>query len=207
VTTARRWQILAGFGVLLAGFAILLGRNHTIPERALFDDFPRELGEYTSRRIAVSNDALRMLDLTDYLSRNYSNASRTINLYVGYHGYQRQGSTIHSPSHCLPANGWSILDRQRVPLLGQPGAPLVNRMVVGDGENRQLVYYWYQGRGRILDDEFMAVLYRSTDVALLNRSDEALVRFTIGDDEPDSEQELLRFMELVVPLLDPYVPA
>lgn len=209
MSDARRWQILAACMLVFLALGWVLTRPHHVPPRPSFARFPWELDGYTSRYVPVSNEALRQLDLTDYLSRNYRRETDglVINLYVGYHGEQRQGSVIHSPSHCLPANGWFIVDRQRVPLPGDPGGALVNRMVVSNGEAEQLVYYWYQGRGRIEDDEFQAVLYRSADVALRNRSDEALVRFTTRGGDPAAERALVEFMKRVVSLLGPYLPA
>ncbi len=209
MTTARRWQVLCAclLAFLIVGFQ--LTRDHRSPERARFDSFPREFNGYASQSVPVSNRALELLNLTDYLSRNYMHESggRVVNLYVGYHSAQRQGSTIHSPNHCLPANGWFIKDRQRVPMPGQLDNPLVNRMVVASGEQRRLVYYWYQGRGRVVHDEFLAVLYRATDVALLNRSDEALVRISISGEDAAAESALIDFLRLVVPKLEPYIPA
>ena len=208
MTTARRWQVLSACLLTFLVVGLQLTRDHRTPERARFDSFP-EFDGYASQSAPVSNRALELLNLTDYVSRNYKQESdgRVVNLYVGYHSAQRQGSTIHSPNHCLPANGWFIKDRQRVRLPGQLDNQIINRMVVASGEQRRLVYYWYQGRGRIVHDEFLAVLYRAADVALLNRSDEALVRISVSGDDPAAEAALIDFLRLVVPTLEPYIPA
>jgi EpsI family protein len=205
--SARRWRVLAAVMALFLLTGLVLTREHETPERATFEHFPVQVAGYESRRVPVSNAALRMLDLTDYVSRNYMRDGREINLYVGYHGRQQQGSVIHSPSHCLPANGWFIESREAVPMPGRPDGALVNRMVVGYGDDRQLVYYWYQGRGRVVDDEYEQVLWRAADVALRNRSDGALVRFGTGGDDAEADRALREFIEEVAPLLDPYIPA
>ena len=209
MTTARRWQVLSACLLAFLIVGLQLTRDHREPERPVFDSFPWDFNGYSSHTVPVSNRALELLNLTDYVSRNYTRESdgRVVNLYVGYHGAQRQGSTIHSPNHCLPANGWFIQDRQRIPMPGNLDNPLVNRMVVASGDQRQLVYYWYQGRGRVVHDEFLAVLYRAADVALLNRSDEALVRISVSGDDPAAEAVLIDFLRLVVPKLEPYIPA
>jgi EpsI family protein len=114
---------------------------------------------------------------------------------------------IHSPRHCLPGNGWYIIDRSLIPMPGQTDGPLINRMEVGIGDEKQLIYYWYQGRGRVVADEFVAVLRRAQDVALLARSDEALVRFGINGTGAEAEQKLEAFIQEVVLLLPPYLPS
>ena len=106
----------------------------------------------------------------------------------------------------MPANGWYILERDQVPLPGGPPDVRINRMLVAYGQSRSLVYYWYQGRGRILADEYLATLYRAVDAALRNRTDESLVRFIVGYDGEDSERRLREFVEAFVPLLPPYLP-
>jgi EpsI family protein len=206
VIPASRWQVLAGaMGIFLVA-GIVFTREHVIPPRLTFDRFP-EFPGYQSEFVPVSNEALRVLKLTDYLSRNFRDPDgRAINLYVGYHGKQVRGGAIHSPTLCLPANGWYIVSLESVPMPGRADGPAVNRMVVGHGDARQLVYYWYQGRGHVASSEYESLLRRTLDVALYGRSDEALVRFgTAGDDEA-ADRALRAFIERVVPELDPFVP-
>ena len=82
----------------------------------------------------------------------------------------------------------------------------MNRMEVAYGNNKALIYYWYQGRGRVVSGEYLAAIVRAWDAALLDRSDEALVRFTLPYEGEDSERALRSFIEAFVPLLPPYVP-
>ncbi len=201
-----RWQALAGSMLLFAGVAYVVGRADYIPERRSLEYVPIEVAGYVGKHVPVSNEALRQLDLTDYLSRNYVREGEVVNVYVGFHGTQERGSILHSPQHCLPANGWYIASRERVtlPELG-PDQP-VNRLEVALGPNRQLVYYWYQGRGRILAGEYQAALYRAWDAATQNRTDEALVRFIVPYKDKQSESRLREFIEEFVPLLPPYLP-
>jgi EpsI family protein len=205
VTTATRWLVLlicvGVFG--LAGTT--LGRKHTVPERLKFSLFPNEIAGWTGKRVPIENRALKQLRLTDYLSRRYRRGEEQIELYVGFHGRQQRGTVIHSPAHCLPANGWYIVDQSRIPLPGNEDGPLINRMEVAFGEERSVVYYWYQGRGRILADELVSALYRAVDVALFNRSDEALVRFH-SDATPEAEESMRRFIAEVAPGLGAYLP-
>ena len=206
MSTTGRWQVMSLVaGTFLLG-AIAFARAESVPGRLRFSLFPSEVAEYQSRPSPVSNEALRLLKLTDYLSRVYFKDGFPIGVYLGYHGVQRQGSNLHSPLHCLPGGGWSILERARVPLPGNSGDQHINRLVIGSGEERQLVYYWYQGRGRVIASEWAAYWYQLQDIALRNRSDAALVRFIIEGEDEAQEDALRRFIEAFVPLLDAYVP-
>jgi EpsI family protein len=206
VSRVRRWQILGGFLLLFVCADLVFGRADFVPERRSFDVFPREIAGYAGRHVPVSNEALRQLDLTDYLSRNYEKDGRLINVYVGFHGSQRRGSVIHSPQHCLPANGWYIVGREQVPLPGGPPGVVVNRMEVAFRTSRQLIYYWYQGRGRVVAGEYVATVYRSLDAGIRGRTDEALVRFATSYDDDGSEKALQDFVRAVTPHLPAYLP-
>jgi EpsI family protein len=206
MSPTRRWQILAALVAVFAISGYWIGRADFVPERRPFESFPREVYGYVGRHTPVSNLALQRLDLTDYLSRDYVRDGNYINVYIGFHGSQSRGSTIHSPQHCLPANGWYIAQRDRVSLPGADPGVLVNRMEVAQGNSRALIYYWYQGRGRRVANEYTAALVRALDAAVKNRSDEALVRFTIEHEGKHSEELLRDFIEAFVPLLPLYLP-
>ena len=67
------------------------------------------------------------------------------------------------------------------------GQPLpVNRVIIGLGDDRQLVYYWFAQRGRMLTNEYLVKWYIFWDALTRNRTDGALVRLTTFVDESDS---------------------
>ena len=60
------------------------------------------------------------------------------------------------------------------------GQPLrVNRALIQYGPQRQLVYYWFQQRGRVITNEYLVKWYLFWDSLTRNRSDGALVRLTV----------------------------
>jgi EpsI family protein len=205
---AWRWQVLFFAFALFGAGSWLFARDHVIPPRSDFSRFPALPG-WTSTLEPVSNEALRVLKPTDYLSRNYRREAdgRLVNVYVGYHGKQLRGGAIHSPRLCLPANGWHIVSLERVPMPGGADGVEINRMVVGRGRDRQLVYYWYQGRGHVSASEYTSFVYRTFDVARRRRSDEALVRFGTTGDDAAADRALEEMVRQVAPLLEPFVPA
>ncbi len=206
MSLVARWQTLT---VLVSVFVVgsyVFARQEEMPDRLRFSLFPKNVAEYTSIEVPVDNKALELLRLTDYLSRVYSSEQKHIGAYVGYHGFQRQGSSIHSPLNCLPGGGWTILKREFVPMPGTDHGPTVNRLTIGNGNNRQLVYYWYQGRGRVMADEKIALLRQLQDVAVKNRSDAALVRFIMAGEPDEVEATLSQFIPEFTSHLPAYVP-
>jgi EpsI family protein len=74
----------------------------------------------------------------------------------------------------------------------------------------QLVYYWFQQRGRKLANEYLMKWYLFKDALLLNRTDGALVRLTTmvnpGESLDLADQRLQVFAKEVLPVLPQYVP-
>jgi EpsI family protein len=157
---------------------------------------------------AASLDILRM---DDYLNRTYADAAgRRVNLYVGYWGSQRQGDTIHSPQNCLPGSGWQPVESSRVSLAIDGRSIPVTRYLIERGGDRQLAYYWYQGRGRITASEYANKLWLIVDAARLHRSNGALVRVMSPVDrtqDADAAGAMVAgFVRQVFPRLETYLP-
>ena len=69
---------------------------------------------------------------------------------------------IHSPEVCLPApagRSRAIAAGDRGAARHRTGAVTLNRAVIQKGLDRQLVYYWFEGRGRQMTDDFAAKFY------------------------------------------------
>ena len=93
---------------------------------------------------------------------------------------------------------------------GEGDSLLVNRALISLGEQRMLVYYWFQGRGRIITNEYLAKWYIFWDSMTRNRTDGALVRMiTVVPDAAQVEAADRRLQEFIVkaaPRLSYYVP-
>jgi exosortase D (VPLPA-CTERM-specific) len=130
-----------------------------VPARASFSEFPMHLVGWTGHDIAMEGIYLDTLKLDDYLLADFGDGSGpAVNLYVSYYVSQRKGEAFHSPRWCLPGGGWQLRDFATRTLdgLAIDGQPLrVNRSVMELGNQRQLVYYWFQQRGRVITNEYM----------------------------------------------------
>lgn len=191
------------------------------PPRRSFSEFPLEFGEWwCPERERMDPRVENALDVTDYLICTYRKRSPldVVGVYVGFNRSQvrEQGGAnstqIHPPKHCLPGSGWDIIESDLVPLEvdGLPERPAtVNRLMIAKGSSRQLVYYWYQERGRVIGEDWKKILYQFWDRATRNRTDGSLVRFSIPvvrGDTALAEENFEAVARLVIPKLPEYVP-
>lgn len=193
-------------------------REEQLPERQTLSAFPLAIGEWQGREQQIGEAELDVLQLTDYIMAAYSNPSvpEPVELYVAYYASQRKGASIHSPKACLPGGGWGIDEFSQVQIPGAgpddatDGAFTVNRSLISLGDNRMLVYYWFQGRGRIITNEYLAKWYIFWDSITRNRTDGALVRVTTPVMDPTdvaaADKRLADFIRLVEPRLAYHIP-
>jgi len=153
-------------------------RAEVLPPREPLALLPMSVGGWIGQRDAdFTPDVLAILGVDDYITRTYTQDRWPLGLYVGYHTSQRQGDTIHSPLNCLPGSGWTMTDRGDITVpRPHTGAFIANRYVIQKGIDRQVVLYWYQGRGRVIANEFANRFWLMFDAAVRHRSSGALVR-------------------------------
>ena len=203
------WAGLVLLGAAVAGALAVGGRVEEIPPRAGFESFPLTLQDWKGRDDRLDTIVLDELKLDDYVIADYRNGEGdVVNFYVAYYGSQRSGASAHSPRSCLPGGGWRIESHTKVNI--EPGGIPVNRFVIRKGEYRQLVYYWFKQRDRIITNEFAVKWYLLWDALTRNRTDGALVRLTTlmqpGEDIERGDARLRAFAALAVPELEAYVP-
>ncbi len=208
----QRLPIIVGVSiVILASLSTftIKHRDEVIPERAYFSSFPLEINGWKGRTYEFENGENQILQLKDYLLVNYNKANTNINVYAGYTDSQRSGSVPHSPKACIPGGGWEISNTKlHEVIINDQKTIKVTRMLISKGESRQLVYYWFHQRGRDLSNEFsmkFALLY---DAIKMNRTDGAIVRFTVPvyKSEAVADRTLVEFIQQSYPLLPRYIP-
>lgn len=209
------WRFIVA-AVLLAGTALLLqARSGTeiIPSRPSLSTFPRNLGGWDSVDRALDKEVLDKLGPGDFLVRDYYDNAQTqsVSLYIAYFPSQKAGDTIHSPKNCLPGAGWAPVqaDRMTIDVPGHAPFP-ANRYVIAQGDQRQLVLYWYWAHDRAVAGEYAAKFYLVTDSIRMHRSDGSLIRLSTplapNEDIESAQKLLLSFAGKLVPLINTYVP-
>ena len=126
----------------------------------------------------ISEEEKRVAGMTDYVARVYwkDTANAAFTTYVGYYDRQTQGHSMHSPKNCLPGAGWEILKTDVATIASVSGNVVVNKYLLKNGTREAIVFYWYQGRGRIVASEYAVKWNLLHDAALLGHTEEALVR-------------------------------
>lgn len=200
--------------VVLAVSYVLPERKEVIPSRQDFSAFPMMLGSWRGEKQRLGEDIIDALNFDDYLMADYVDSrGGFVNLYVGYYETQQADKVPHSPRACIPGNGWQISaigdhTLQGVEIAGR--ALRVNRAIIEKGDQKQLVYYWFQQRGRFITDEYMVKWYLFWDALTRNRSDGSLVRLITplakGEDLKEGDRRLADYARLMVPELQPYLP-
>lgn len=192
----------------------IVSREEVFPPRQSFFDFPMRVGEWEGKTAVMDPVYAEALRFDDYLLADYhAEAEPPVNLYAAYYRSQKKGQSAHSPSTCIPGDGWEIvsLNRLEIPAPGRMGGAMaVNRVVIQKGEARQVVFYWFQQRGRMLTNEYLVKFYLFWDAIAKNRTDGALVRLTSaippGEDESTADRRLTAFAKEAGSLLERYIP-
>ncbi|ROS06128.1 exosortase D (VPLPA-CTERM-specific) [Sinobacterium caligoides] len=180
----RNQRPLVGcFVVLMAALFVsgaIKGREDIHPERESFVSVPLVNDNWRGKSVKLSEDVLGVLKLTDYMNANYISRQdgAIVNLYAAYYASQRRGASIHSPKSCLPGGGWVLQEFGQHEISNVPSMKgvNVNRSIIVKGESKQLVYYWFEQRGRKLTNEYLLKWYLMQDAIMINRTDGALVR-------------------------------
>jgi len=181
----NRFSTFAPAIALLAGLLLISGvreQYQTLPAQPM-KAIPLTLMGQTGREQVIDSAERKVAGMSDYVMRSFGadSANPEYSLYVGYYDRQVQGKTIHSPRNCLPGAGWEIMSASRIPVPGgTPGT--INRVILVNSGVRALVYYWYQGRGRIESSEYRVKWDLLRDAALHGRTEEALVRIVVAVD-------------------------
>jgi len=189
-------------------------RVEIIPDRMTYKQFPLEIDGWQGKHEILEDKYIKKLKLTDYALINYTMSDQIpINFYSAYYSSQRKESTTHSPRSCIPGGGWEITNTEKIMLNGISisSKPLyVNRLVIEKNEVKQLVYYWFKQRNRLITNEQMIKWYFFIDSLKIQRTDGALIRLTTivpkGESLELADEKLTLFIKKISSIITDYVP-
>ena len=85
----------------------------------------------------------------------------------------------------------------------------VSYMLLQKGDNKQLILYWFQGRGRVMHSEYEERIYRVLDAVFKKHTEGAFVRI-VSSDRGDHIEETLEgmvdFTSRIIPILEEHLP-
>jgi exosortase D (VPLPA-CTERM-specific) len=209
--------IAAAVGSLFitAAFVLAPSLERIEVERDSFTLFPRNLGEWSGSPQLLEPEVEAVLAADDYIDITYAapGEGMPVNFFTAWYARQTEGQGLHSPEVCLPVGGWEIFSLAPH-VVSMPdtiyGAFEVNRAVIQKELQKQLVYYWFEQRGRRMINDFAAKMTVVYDSLTRGRTDGALVRLVTpirsDETEADADARLQRLMSKALLRLPRFVP-
>ncbi len=197
--------------VSTAVLTMLLSHSERIKPNRPFSQFPLEIGPWRGVTSQMDEQVYNILGVEDYIMANFSKGpGQAVNLYVGFYQSQSKGDLIHSPKNCMPGAGWNIVQSSAIPIdLPQSGKTInIARLLLNKNGQKQVVYYWFQSRGRIISSEYMQKIWLVLDSITKNRTDGSFVRLIapVLKNEKETEVLLTQFADAVYPALTQFIP-
>jgi len=200
---------------VVAAFVLTPAPPRVEVERDSFILFPRDIGGWSGQPEQLTPDIEAVLGATDYINATYAAPGEAgyVNIFSAWYETLTEGAGLHSPEVCLPVGGWEVFSIDPTPV-SMPGTVYgdfnVNRAVIQKGLSKQLVYYWFEQRGKRMTNDYLAKGSVVWDSLTKGRTDGALVRFVTaigpGETEADAEARMQRFMALALERLPRFIP-
>ncbi|MEO0771803.1 MAG: VPLPA-CTERM-specific exosortase XrtD [Pseudomonadota bacterium] len=216
VTPSVALKVAAVLGILASTITLMdLRAPQAPPPRAGFAIFPTELGPWSGVQFDLDPAIARVLGASDYINSTYreSGSGAEVQFFAAWYASQTDGQGIHSPEVCLPGAGWEIAAHglHDVDLPQTTYGPFtVNRAIIQRGLDQQLVYYWFEQRGRRMTNDFAAKLSVLKDGVVTGQTDGALVRvltpLQAGEAPSEADARLQAFMAHALVQLPHYIP-
>ncbi len=136
---------------------------------------PGNVGDYWGVAVEPSVGERQILPPdTEFAKMNYSSIERLgENIHTGIVLAGANKASIHRPEVCLPAQGWTVMDRKTVDVklnngFTLPVTVLTNRTTIplNNGESRTIetfYIYWFVGKDRSISSHWWRVIYTSLD--------------------------------------------
>lgn len=199
---------------IIFGSGMMDRRSEFIPEHKNFALLPMTIEKWHGKIETLSDDVLQGLQLTDYFLADYKKENDTnssVNLYIAYYASQRIGAANHSPANCIPGGGWQIADKSLKSITLSDGKQLtISRLLIRKGDIAQLVYYWFDERGRNITETYYAKWYLLVDSLTMQRSDGALIRLVTQlnnkENEDVADKRLSDFLSDSYSVIKEFIP-
>ena len=164
------------------------------------------MGSWKGKRNFIDAHTLKVLGTNDYLDINYHNhENESISLWIAYYGNLDRSGYMHSPFLCLTGGGWTVLESRKINML--PGKP-VNFLLMEQGNQRIVVYYWYIHEGRWVTSEYLGKVLLGYDRLFRRRADGAIIRLstTVNDSVDSAIKRLNSYAKILIPKIQEFIP-
>ncbi len=186
-------------------------KNKDVPPLKPLSSFPTKIGEWNGSVSHFDKKIYEILGVDDSFLCNYKNRNnQTLQLYIGYYSSQREGDLIHSPKNCMPGAGWNIVKSSIITIdVPNQGPKKVIEMALNKANEKMIMLYWFQSRGRTIYSEYWQKIYLIIDSIFKHRTDGSFVRLTapVLKNEKETTKYLKDFAKDLFPILDKYIPS
>jgi EpsI family protein len=204
-----RALILAAVFVTAGAIVQVAAKRGGDVARPPLGELPRAIDGWRGTDAApLADDVVATLGVDEYVNRRYERGGLPVSVYIGYYANQRSGDAIHSPQNCLPGSGWQPVASGTARIGAGDGTVTVARYEIAKGIDRQIVLYWYQGRGRVVAGEYANKAWLMLDAARTGRSNGGLVRLItpVVSSSEAALHEVSSFASALLPHLAGYLP-
>lgn len=214
-SSGGRLVIGAMAGVLAIAMALGLTistASLTVPARTSFAMLPNEFPDMTAQIRPIEPTIMEAINADDTIIFDLVGPGETpVNLYLAYLETRGDRRSWHSPRQCIPGGGWQITDHQIRKTTTPSGKILnYNRLIIQNRSQRDLVYYWYDQRGRKVANEFVMKFWIIFDAVTRKRADGAMVRLItpapLSGDIDDADRRLQAMADRMDAVLPKYIP-
>lgn len=184
----------------------------TVPARTSFAMLPNEFPDMNAQIRPIDPTIVEAINADDTIIFDLSAPGEApVNLYLAYLETRGDRRSWHSPRQCIPGGGWQIADH-RIREMTTPSGKILNynRLIIQNRDQRELVYYWYDQRGRKVANEFVMKLWIIFDAVTRKRADGAMVRLITSvppsGDIDDADRRLQAMAARMDAFLPKYIP-
>jgi len=190
-----------------------INKSDDQPLKKSLSGFPMQIGQWQGITDRFDDQVYKLLGVDDSILANYRDGKGDgIQLYIGYYQSQRKGDIIHSPRNCMLDSGWTIIEMSSLALdiKNKKGEhQKVIKLILQNGIQRQVAFYWFYSRGRVITSEYAQKIYLVWDSITKHRTDGSFVRLlcpVTEKGEMQATENLKRFAERIFPILGEFIP-
>ncbi len=216
---SQNWQNRTSVKIMLGSLIVAAIASSPIAERKSativikpLSSFPEMLGQWRANQSRLPASVVESAAASDYYNGTFTSpTNKKINLYISYYEDQKLGPAPHSPTLCIPGDGWKIMSNEPFLLKSKKGASIeVSRLIITKGEHTIITYYWLKQGSNIFRQQFMARLNLIWFAIKENRADAALIRMVseISSNEKmeDTDARMQQMAEELLDVISEYVP-
>ncbi|MCI0617655.1 EpsI family protein [bacterium] len=149
----RYWIVIGLMAITFAANAWVRAPKTSSEQTIDLRHFPEQIDGWHSEELSIDETLERVLHIDQTLMRNYVGINgERVQLFIGYYQDQKFGAQIHSPQHCLPGSGWTIIRHEKI-RFPPDSRHEVNRLYNTKNSESQFVVYWFSSGGSIVESE------------------------------------------------------